>query len=736
MKRLRTPNGGLSGIGASLLLTGLALAIAGSTAQGATSAPLPTRLSLRPLTQTEIKPPAGYPNYGLASTIQKSAGLPNTGLGQPFYLEVQVPTGTKVTNIDWSVTVPTSSTAALTDSPLGANVPLFEPADKLVYDLGGRKLLVPDKTGAYKVTAVVSTDSTNVPVTLTQSLQAGTYKGAEFCLSCHNGPDNGGASDKTSWTNTLHASMFTRNIDDPASGYKSSCIVCHTVGFDTAPKAVNGGFDDVMTLTGWTFPTVLAPGNWAAVPADLQNVANIQCENCHGPYAAGHMTKPLMAVSYTSGTCAQCHDAMTHHFKQGEWIKSMHAAPVRQTGADCVKCHSGQGFVEMAKGYPDGVTNTTFVAINCTTCHDPHDAANPHQIRKMDDVTLADGTVVTKGGNGKLCMNCHKARVKAEDNVTVPSTRIGPHHGPQADMLAGVNGITYGATIPSSAHLFAVADACVTCHMQATDTDTNLFTYAGGHTFWPSGNGFDAVAACMQCHGPITTFDFARQDYDGDGVVDGVQTEVQHLVDKLAKLLPPLGSTNVTVTTNYTLAQRQAAFNYSFVTEDRSRGVHNAAYAVGLLKVSIADLSVDPKDRDGNGLPDLWEMTYFGHTGVDPKADADGDGLDNLHEYLAGTDPTKKDTDGDGIDDRTELLMGTSPTDPNSVPSNTLTIYHAAEVEFVSKLGKTYQLQQMSAVGAGGWVNVGDPIPGTGAKISVLRPTRYADQEYYRISEQ
>ena len=45
-------------------------------------------------------------------------------------------------------------------------------------------------------------------------------------------------------------------------------------------------------------------------------------------------------------------------------------------------------------------------------------------------------------------------------------------------------------------------------------------------------------------------------------------------------------------------------------------------------------------DTDGNGLPDAWEMQYFGHLGVDPNADPDGDGISNYWEYVAGTNPT------------------------------------------------------------------------------------------------
>lgn len=45
-------------------------------------------------------------------------------------------------------------------------------------------------------------------------------------------------------------------------------------------------------------------------------------------------------------------------------------------------------------------------------------------------------------------------------------------------------------------------------------------------------------------------------------------------------------------------------------------------------------------DSDTNGLPDLWEVQFFGRLGVESTADADGDNSTNLREYLAGTNPT------------------------------------------------------------------------------------------------
>lgn len=45
-------------------------------------------------------------------------------------------------------------------------------------------------------------------------------------------------------------------------------------------------------------------------------------------------------------------------------------------------------------------------------------------------------------------------------------------------------------------------------------------------------------------------------------------------------------------------------------------------------------------DSDNNGLPDAWEIEYFGHTGVNPNAlSPAGDGLTNLQEYQQGRNP-------------------------------------------------------------------------------------------------
>ena len=46
-------------------------------------------------------------------------------------------------------------------------------------------------------------------------------------------------------------------------------------------------------------------------------------------------------------------------------------------------------------------------------------------------------------------------------------------------------------------------------------------------------------------------------------------------------------------------------------------------------------------DSDGDGLPDWWELQYFGNLGQNGSGDWDEDGVTNLQEYQQGRSPTK-----------------------------------------------------------------------------------------------
>ena len=51
--------------------------------------------------------------------------------------------------------------------------------------------------------------------------------------------------------------------------------------------------------------------------------------------------------------------------------------------------------------------------------------------------------------------------------------------------------------------------------------------------------------------------------------------------------------------------------------------------------------SIGATDSDGDGLPDSWELQYFGNLNQSANSDPDGDGLTNLQEFQQGRNPTK-----------------------------------------------------------------------------------------------
>jgi hypothetical protein len=727
-------------------------------------------LMLRPLTPTEVA------TYGLSATNEVSAGLATIAIGQPAYLEAMATlTNTVViTNVTWTLaTNPPGSMATLLASPLGTNVPVFNPADKTFYKVAGRAFLRPDAVGTYTVNVKIQSagsGSTNLSI----NINGGQYLGLQACASCHSGAFVGVPNIYPYYTNTEHATYFTRAINGQVSShYNKNCIVCHTLGYDTNSFAISDGFYDWATFLKWQFPAVLTnnPSNWAAMPSQLQNLANIQCEHCHGAgnlHQYSNLTSGntnAISISYGAGDCAQCHDSLNSEYEYAAWANSLHAKMTRTPSGSssriaCVRCHTAPGFINyvnnMAAPAPYA-TNYNYEAVTCQACHDPHDASNPYQLRTGTNFTLSDGTLVTNAGTGGFCFNCHNSRNGSVTNSLVQypllqttwngGSAFGPHDSPQADMLEGVNAVTYGQVIASAPHASVVSNTCVGCHYQPIASTDPAFTKAGGHSTLMSyvnsaGATVDVTYVCTQCHGAITNFDMLVPDYVGVGYSLGIQTQVQLLLNKLSALLPPSGYQanpnnyvadglvkSPSTQTNWPAKFLQAAYNWQFVNADGSLGVHNGPYAVGLLKASIGNLT---GDANNDGMPDVWQSHYFGpgfatNSAAGPNAVNNSAGVPNWMMYALGLAPNAGFTVGNS---------GVIYFNGNNIvngATNTVAIYTAAEIAFNTQVGTTYQIQGNSAL-TGGWVNISTNIPGTGGSISYLTPTRGNAQMFFRVA--
>jgi len=543
-------------------------------------------------------------------------GLLNVGVETQMYLEGRLD-GASLSSPTWTVTGPAGSAADITvtfDPDTSTQIAAF----------------TPDVVGTY--TVEFADGENNAIVTINAATYVGAFAGDGNCVLCHQ-------AQAADWEKTGHYSIFERGLNGMLGAYYAErCISCHTTGYDA--DANNDGFDD----RGFVFPDTLFPGqfdNMVAQYPDAMKLARVQCESCHGPGSAhnvGNVSDSKMVSTLDAANCAWCHDAGTHHIFPYQWDVSRHGKPLhaaRGSRAGCAPCHSGAGFVEWVKGGKEELISAPEVtAITCAVCHEPHSVDYPHQVRTMD-ATLGNGTIVKDGGLGLLCMNCHKSRRDAKTYTNAPGSHYGPHYAPQADVLAATNVVTFGKTLPTSPH--NKGNSCVDCHM-AESHELDLDVLAGGHSFKMSNNlGQDHIEACEGCHGNIGE-SFAEKkfyfngnaDHDGDGVEEGLQEEVHGLMEQLGALLPD-ADPHANVDTTWTLTELKAAYNHRTIYYDHSDGIHNPAFTVALLKVTIQALLnnaiegeivaiEDVPNDQGKQVRIIWDKFVDDGVAVDPVA--------------------------------------------------------------------------------------------------------------------
>jgi hypothetical protein len=546
------------------------------------------------------------------------SGNHTVAVGMPIYLTADTAGG--VNQFTWSFdAVPTGSNAAFNST-----------SDQTVK-------FTPDIVGWYAVNLSVNGGaSTDV-----DSFYVDTYLGPDIntdCETCHPAT----MKKYSSWKLTPHANVFkegitgqleTTNVNNQLVGaYAPHCFKCHTTGWDQNVDNGNfgylahqDGFDTTWyktyTLSGGDY---LIPTNdqtaWNLLVSETDNLVNlgtIGCESCHGPvtkHATGgyDATGQYVSATLNAGVCLQCHDAPTHYTIGTYYVTSAHykfTNGEHTARTSCYPCHSGAAYVKYLKNptNPGYTADDGDVNISCAVCHDPHDGTN-FGLRIMSNITLLNGYAVTAGGNGQLCMRCHQARIVGNTQIT----DVAPYYGwkqhfepmaPQADMLFGQNAYEFGDTTLAGLNTHgSVPNACVTCHMANIGTG-NSPSHQFGMVDTTGGTPHDLVGGCVNCHGPITSFDDikAASDWDGNGKIEGVQTEVRGMMDTLAAYLPK-DANGVVLTSLSNAADSMAIANrpeivkgiytYNFVSYDGSYGVHNAKYTVKILQDALANLGV------------------------------------------------------------------------------------------------------------------------------------------------
>ncbi|MDB6020615.1 MAG: hypothetical protein JWQ04_472 [Pedosphaera sp.] len=135
--------------------------------------------------------------------------------------------------------------------------------------------------------------------------------------------------------------------------------------------------------------------------------------------------------------------------------------------------------------------------------------------------------------------------------------------------------------------------------------------------------------------------------------------------------------------------------------------------AVALVQTDSIQQGVD---SNHDGIPDAWELQNFGTISINVNADPDGDGMSNLQEYLAGTDPNN-------------AASNLKITAQSFSAGGTF-----ASLTWNSVLTRCYYVEKATTLGSANWTDSGlGQIASAGSATSTSLSDTNASARFYRI---
>jgi len=454
---------------------------------------------------------------------------------------------------------------------------------------------------------------------------------ANVCGRCHNDKQD-------HWEASGHG-QTTSPAFTSASG-SANCNSCHTAQGYVVEMRAQEGANPLAAL--FAFSNIARP----VLPLDDRR--SVTCQACHEPHkkTANRPAQPgpdpqlrgygdvkfrndAVAFAGEAATCYTCHQSRTDtRVNSPDW--NVRRAPHDSTAAEMLSATNAMQFSGWTYDSSPHADKTRFIvpgkteARQCLTCHNDvkpakgqvgYNAMGGHTFKMAQGdgsaiFNLASGTPATTAGTRTFRftpgspVSSFLRKVYTGDILTLSGTDAGSY---VIDSIDGARQVTVLAAGP------------FTAFTGGAPSDWSI-------TSVPKYN----TAACVQCHTTASNFhDVARGDYDGNLSTDDIQDEIEGLRFKLlnainARITTLVGSPATFVVANgrirYTIAAGTrtfpgpgvtsgdnpdiayaslspadqatwdalyaAAYNWVFVGNDHSEGIHNTGYAVNLLQSS------------------------------------------------------------------------------------------------------------------------------------------------------